>query len=101
MFKLRTIVIFLTSLGLALLIGTRVYGQSPSGTIALDKGVSAEPAAQVSADTLVYDKLASGPEAWEFIYKDAVAKAKTIIETPTRSTFRLEEYYENPRAWGG
>jgi hypothetical protein len=104
-FKLRTIVIFLTALVFALVIGTQVYGQS-TRPVAVDKEVPADTTTEVSADTLAYDKLASGPEGWKLIFNDAVAEAKNIIETPkidtpTDSAVTEKEYYNNAGAWGG
>jgi hypothetical protein len=106
MFKLRTILIFFTALILVLVIGTQVYGQSSSESVTAEKEVPADTATEVSADTLVYDTLASGPEGWELIYKDAISSAKEIIETPkidtpTDSKLTEKQYYNNPGAWGG
>jgi hypothetical protein len=104
-FKLRTIVIFLTALVLALVIGRQVYGQSTKVPVAVDKEVPVDTNIAVSADTLVYDQLASGPEGWQLIYKDAVAKAKNRIETPkidmTDSALTQQQYDNNPSVWGG
>jgi hypothetical protein len=104
-FKLGTIVIFLTALVLAVVIGTQVYGQS-TVPVAVDKEVPVDTATEVSADTLAYDKLASGSEPWKLIFNDAVAKAKKTIETPKIDTQTdpesiRKEYYNNPGAWGG
>jgi hypothetical protein len=105
-FKLRTIVIFLTALVLALVISIQVYGQSTSVPVAVDEKVPADTTIEVSADTLAYDKLASGSEPWKLIFNDAVAKAKKTIETPkidtsTDPASTRKEYYNNPGAWGG
>lgn len=105
MFKVRTIVIFLTALVLALVISTQVYGQSTK-PVANEKEVPDDTTMEVSADTQKYDELASGSEAWKQIFNDAVAKTKNKIETPktdtqTDSALTRKEYYNNPGAWGG
>ena len=54
MLKRRTILSGLLALGLTLAFGTQVYGQSTAG-----------------------------PEAWETVYNEAVAEARTIVTAST------------------
>lgn len=96
MFTLRTLVIALTAFVLALAVGTQVYGQSnlpsPVNEV-VDTTI-------VSADTLLYDTLGTGPEVWQLLYKDVIAEATQVIKNPT-SALAPQDYYNLPGSWGG
>ncbi|MBD2440733.1 hypothetical protein [Nostoc sp. FACHB-110] len=75
MFKRRTLLACLAALGFTLAVGTKVYGQS-----------------------------ASGPDAWQTVYDDAVAGATTIIDVPLLGpllSLILQIVYGLTGFWGG
>lgn len=75
MFKHRTMLAGLTVLSLTLAVSTKVYGQS-----------------------------ASGPDAWETVYNNAVAGATTTISVPLLQpllSLVLDVFYKLAGFWGG